>query len=434
MNLKTTLLILLSACFTSAFSQQDSAIKLIDLNHYFDSAVRLHSIDPGCPAIFSGQQIVTHTAYNLSYNELHEQASWVCYELTKDETIKVANRTDNFRVDPLVNTGSADNKDYSKSGYDRGHLAPAGDMSWSEITMSESFYFSNMSPQLPGFNRGIWKSLEEKVRDWAIEYESLYIVTGPVLKPGLKTIGENKVSVPDYYYKVLLDLTGPEIKGIGFIMPNASSAMPLQSFAVSIDSVEKFTGINFYSNLSDDLQKVEETLCITCWDWYGNREQVSNETIPSLDSIKYIKEMPYSGSMENICGDPLFWRIVVQNKDNIEALIKLLDKTTMTKAVVLEFGGYYTVGDIAYSAISELIAGIPAYKLLGASKSKSCGYCVYWNQLRQSSANRKKFKTSVNSWYQTNAPLLGWVKSKKLLTCDCKDFPHPNGGHFAIKK
>jgi endonuclease G len=93
----------------------------------------------------------------------------------------ITKRKDNFRSDPKVKTGSAALSDYKGSGYDRGHLAPAADFKWSATAMSESFYMSNMSPQVPGFNRGIWKNIESTVRNWAVENDEIYIVTGPVL-------------------------------------------------------------------------------------------------------------------------------------------------------------------------------------------------------------------------------------------------------------
>ena len=212
--------------------------------------------------------VINHTGFSLLYNETHEQASWVAYQLTNEETIKIAERTDKFIIDPKVKSGSASDKDYEGSGFDRGHLAPASDMGWSSTTMAESFYYSNMSPQSPSFNRGIWKKLEELVRTWAVENEAVYIVTGPVLISGLQSIGPNKVSIPNYYYKVILDYSDPNIKGIGFILPNVGSTMNLQNYAVSIDSVERFTGINFFPLLSDDQEKlIEKSLCIKCWSW-----------------------------------------------------------------------------------------------------------------------------------------------------------------------
>lgn len=222
--------------------------------------------------------IIYHTGFSLVYNEQHEQALWVAYELTKEETIKKFNRTDKFIPDPKVATKTATNQDYEASGYDRGHLAPAADMSWSQASMAESFYFSNMSPQTPSFNRGIWKKLEEQTRVWAIENAKIYIITGPVLSKDLPTIGPNKVSIPKYYYKVILDYTEPSIKGIGFIMPNESSSKPLQSFAVSIDSVEAVTGINFFPLLPNKQETViEKTVCIPCWTWPAAKRVVKKE-------------------------------------------------------------------------------------------------------------------------------------------------------------
>jgi len=236
------------------------------------------------PAITTNDAIVKHLGYTLSYNEKHEHANWVAYELTTEETQKGVTRTNDFRPDPAVKTGSATNADYQGSGYDRGHMAPAADMSWSAQSMEESFFYSNMSPQVPGFNRGIWKKLEERVRQWAIENKDIYVVTGPVLTGNLSSIGPDKVSVPRYYYKVILDYTQPELKGIGFILPNASSTLPLQSFAVPIDSVEKVTGIDFFPALPDKQeQAIEKTICIPCWSWSSTNHLTPN---PSPDSYR----------------------------------------------------------------------------------------------------------------------------------------------------
>lgn len=216
--------------------------------------------------------ITRHLGYSLLYDELHEQAKWVAYELTSAETHKVASRTNKFLPDPQVKTNTANSSDYLRSGYDKGHLAPAGDMSWSSTAMAESFYYSNISPQVPAFNRGIWKRLEALVRMWAIENNAVYVVTGPVLTNGLPTIGPDKVSVSKYFYKVILDYTGPDCNGIGFIMPNARSEYPLQNYAVTIDSVEKITGIDFFSALPDMQEKlIEKSLCIPCWSWRSSK-------------------------------------------------------------------------------------------------------------------------------------------------------------------
>ncbi len=148
----------------------------------------------------STNEIVKHTYFTISYAKEHKQAEWVYYELTPEFITGTQSRTDNFRPDPKVTTGSAQLTDYRGSGYDRGHLLPAGDMRKSHTSMSETFYLSNMSPQVPAFNRGIWSTLESIVRNWAVE-GMVYVVTGGVLTSNKGTIGANRVTVPLYYYK-----------------------------------------------------------------------------------------------------------------------------------------------------------------------------------------------------------------------------------------
>ena len=211
---------------------------------------------------------VNHIGYSVHYDKKHRQARWVGYLLTESETIKVAKRSNKFTSDPLI--PETDNAvDYKKSGYDRGHLAPAADMSYSLETMQESFYFSNMSPQNPSFNRGIWKKLEEKTRDWAILYDSIYINVGPILNDSLPSIGPHKVTIPKYYYKVLIDYRkNHPPKAIGFIFENTNSSLPLEHFAVSIDKIEQLTQLDFFHQLPDHIEtKLEKEVCISCWEW-----------------------------------------------------------------------------------------------------------------------------------------------------------------------
>jgi len=255
------------------------------------------SLDPlevEIPKIAQKLPVIRHLGYAFQYAEAHEQAYWIGYELTKFETEKAYDRTDNFIPDPMVSTGSATQADYSGSGYDRGHLAPAADMGWSQKAMEESFYFSNMSPQVPSFNRGIWKRLEEQVRSWAIVYDSIYVVTGPVLTQGLPTIGPNKVSVPKYYYKVILDNTGKDKKAIGFLMENAAGKGALSTYAVTVDRVEQATGIDFFNKLPDGFEtKIEQEICLPCWTWEITKpakgvaeEEDHEEKSPSSEGIK----------------------------------------------------------------------------------------------------------------------------------------------------
>lgn len=218
------------------------------------------------PELRENETYISHTGYSFSYNEQHEQANWVAYELTSTEVQGTEERKDRFKADPDVESGSATTSDYKKSGYDRGHLAPAADMKWSETAMLESFYFSNMSPQKPGFNRGIWKELEAQVREWASEDGTLYVVTGGVLEDGLETIGKNEVSIPKYYYKVILDYNEPEIKAIAFLMPNEKTDKEISDFVVPINKIEELTGINFFYQLEDIVEEeLESSSEIAVW-------------------------------------------------------------------------------------------------------------------------------------------------------------------------
>ncbi len=196
-------------------------------------------------------QIIEHEYFALSYSEKHEQPEWVVYELTK-ESLQIPNvdRSNNFRPDPKIRKASASWRDYRSSGYEKGHMAPAGDMAFSEEAMSASFLMSNMSPQISNFNGGIWRELEENVRDWAYRFGKVYVATGPVLTQGIReTIGSNEVSVPDLYYKIVLDPSLENHKAIAFIIPNEVSAKPIMDFAVSIDQVEELTGIDFFPEM-----------------------------------------------------------------------------------------------------------------------------------------------------------------------------------------
>lgn len=222
--------------------------------------------------------IITHSGFSLSFSTDYLQSKWVAYELTREETQGGFDRANKFKPDPDIKAGNAKDKDYAKSGYDKGHLAPAADMAWSEQSMAESFYYSNISPQESGFNRGIWKRLEEQVREWAVDNEAVYIVVGPVLSKGLNTIGPDKVAVPKYFYKVVLDYRTPGLKGIGFIFSNTSSSENLQSYAVTIDSVQKFTGIDFFPLLPKKQVKIlEGTINVMAWKWKPEHAKKTEE-------------------------------------------------------------------------------------------------------------------------------------------------------------
>ncbi|MFV8376428.1 DNA/RNA non-specific endonuclease [Flavobacterium sp. LB1P71] len=168
-----------------------------------------------------------HEFYTLSYDEKYEQAECVAYELNESYLKNSDFKRPFFIEDPKVETGSADWRNYKNSGYDKGHLCPAGDMEFAFNAYSDTFFTSNISPQLHDFNGGVWSRLEQKVRYWAIKYFGIYVVTGGVLECSLKTIGKENVSVPAYFYKVLLDNSEGKFKMIAFLVPNTESNVPL---------------------------------------------------------------------------------------------------------------------------------------------------------------------------------------------------------------
>lgn len=223
--------------------------------------------------------VVHHEFYTLSYDEKNEQAEWVTYYISRKRlNNKRAKRKDWFEKDPKVKTGSATYKDYKGSGYDKGHLAPAADMAFSVDAMTDCFFMSNMSPQVHNFNGGIWRELEELSRDWGRMYDKLYVVTGPIFKDNLGTIGRNKVTVPGYYYKILVDLEGPDKKAIGFVMPNKTSGKPVTAFIKTIDEIEEITGIDFFPDLDDDLEnELESKVNQGKWKFNKNLYKVRTE-------------------------------------------------------------------------------------------------------------------------------------------------------------
>ena len=204
------------------------------------------------------EQIIHHKGYTVSYNKDLKIPNWVSYELTRQETKGKEKRSDNFIADPLVKGAIATNADYARSGYDKGHMAPAADMKWSPEVMKESFYFSNMCPQHPQLNRKGWKNLEEKIRDWAIADSAIIIICGPIINQSSRTIGKNKVAVPERFFKVVLSPFVKPVRGIGFLFNNRQAVEPLSTYAVSIDSIEKLTHMDFFSPLPDEIENAVE--------------------------------------------------------------------------------------------------------------------------------------------------------------------------------
>lgn len=219
------------------------------------------------PDTVDNHQILTYTQFTLSYNEEHEQAEWVAYEYTREEALTVIPRCRNcFTSDINVTTGSATEADYINTGFDKGHLCPARDNNMSDDANRESFLMSNMSPQLHKFNNGIWKEYEKWVREKAEEFDTVYVVTGPVFINNLGRIGANGVTIPGYFYKSLLRFEDGKPKTIAFLVPHVGAVGELKDYVVSINALETLTNLNFYPALHDSTEnKVESRHSSSQW-------------------------------------------------------------------------------------------------------------------------------------------------------------------------
>lgn len=230
------------------------------------------------PKMPFASQVIAHIGYVVSYNADFKVPNWVLYELNYAETLGNIPRKNSFAVDPEVpDSVMAQLTDYRNSGYDRGHMAPNADLNWNAKAQEESFYLSNMCPQGHDFNAGIWLDLESQVRRWAERDSAVTIVCGPVLPrsvaeaSSMKKIGKGHVLVPEYFYKIVFSPFGKQPQAIGFIMPNRNEKVgrkdkPLSSYVVTVDSIERVTGIDFFPILTDDVEeKIESSYNLKYW-------------------------------------------------------------------------------------------------------------------------------------------------------------------------
>ncbi len=237
--------------------------------------------DIGLPSLQTGDELVNHEAMSLAYVKAYKQARWVAHIILPDVIQGTVFRTNDFRVDSKVKSGTAEEADffvkkikpdssfeYDAFGFDRGHLAPSADFRWSKKALSESYLYSNISPQLAEFNRESWGDLEDAIRGYLYSHPKteLYVVTGPILKQGLPVIerGKNKVPIPEEFFKVVIDPLNK--KGIAFLMPNKKNTAALKTFATSINEIEKLTGLDFFNKLPAATQEQMESLTdATAW-------------------------------------------------------------------------------------------------------------------------------------------------------------------------
>ena len=223
-------------------------------------------------AALSEVQPVCREGYALSFNLGTRNPDWVIEHLTAADLRGSAARKNDFRPDPIVGADRGPTSDdYTGSGYDRGHMAPAADAKYDQRVMSETFYMTNMSPQVGiGFNRGQWKYLEEAVRSWILcaGRETLIVMTGPIYGKSRTYVrsGDNarRILVPEAYYKIVYDPRSR--RAVGFRLKNQkTSRTDLAAFIVPISQIEDETGLDFFSRLTPRRQRQIENSKGVAW-------------------------------------------------------------------------------------------------------------------------------------------------------------------------
>ena len=222
------------------------------------------------PTLTEDGRIVEHGAFVSSYNPDTKIPNWVAYELTAEETGGNRSREGiEFRMDPdLKGVRQAMREDYAGSGWTKGHLMPAADAAFSNSTMTETFYFTNICPQNETLNAGDWQYLEKTVRQWANRYGSVWVVTGPIVGENrYGTIGDRDVVVPDAFYKALLvRKQNGSYSAIAFVMDNDDDRYYLKDCYLNINDLESLTGLDFFPSLDDKIEeKVESTVRLSDW-------------------------------------------------------------------------------------------------------------------------------------------------------------------------
>ena len=245
--------------------QQDNDISLEE------AVVSVQNLEIPAKLKDRSEKILKRSNYTISYNRNWNQPNWVAWELNKNETRGRNNRNEEFTADPdLAEAYQVESYDYSGSGYDRGHMCPAGDNHFDAKAMNESFYMSNICPQNHELNAGKWNDLEIACRKWANRYQQLFIVCGPIIdKRNGKRIGkEHEIIVPEKFFKVILITSTKPARAIGYIFENNGSDRPYKVH--SIDEVEKITGMDFFPNLPDKIEDlVESRYEASDWRWYN---------------------------------------------------------------------------------------------------------------------------------------------------------------------
>ena len=240
------------------------------------SAIDLNSLQKVAHTGKMPSVIKEYEGFTVDFNPENKTPNYVAWVLQAHETEGNTSRSNKFWNDPDLE-GCPDTRDYSHSGYDRGHMCPAGEQKWSEQAMHHSFVMANICPQKHELNTGAWKTLEDKERNWAKRDSAIVIVSGPIYDSSDKeTIGQNKVRVPSAFFKVLLAPYAEPMRAIGFVYPNMKCEGNMQAYAVSVDDVEKMTGLDFFGELPDEIENDIESV-VSFKEWNSNKKKDKNK-------------------------------------------------------------------------------------------------------------------------------------------------------------
>ena len=203
-------------------------------------------------------QQITYTGFTVGFNPEHHIPNYVAWELLRSETTGPVPREKKFTQDTEVPSCPTPD-DYRNSGFDRGHMCPAGDMKWDRDAMQACFKLTNICPQAKQLNSGTWAKLEDKCRQWAQRDSALIIICGPILSDRLtRTIGATQVTVPDRFFKIVFAPYANPPRAIAFIMPNAQVPGGMQATVTTVDNIEAITGIDFFPALPYQLENLVE--------------------------------------------------------------------------------------------------------------------------------------------------------------------------------
>lgn len=240
------------------------------------SAIDLNALDKVTIAKGTPSVVKEYEGFTVNFNPENKTPNYVAWILHGHETEGATSRSNKFWTDRELE-GCPETRDYSYSGYDRGHMCPAGEQKWSEEAMNHSFVMANICPQKHELNTGAWKTLEDKERSWAKRDSAIVIVAGPIYDSSdNETIGENKVRVPSAFFKVLLAPYADPMRAIGFVYPNMKCEGNMQAYAVSVDDVEKMTGLDFFRELPDEIENDIESV-VSFKEWNSNKRKDKNK-------------------------------------------------------------------------------------------------------------------------------------------------------------